>query len=173
MGQSDEWKSYLGKVRPCMISQKSTIFVEAPLVKEMKDDICGLSAGPGRAEDMLNMDMTNPDPGCIIEYRKYQLKLGYDTVPKFLELYGRGLPSKLNAPGTDPSTSLITLLYSEVGSLNEVIEIWRHGSTTAMEISRVASRSSTEWRKSIGEIANLTNVFTNTIHKPLPFSPIR
>lgn len=177
MGQSNDWKSYLKNVRPCMISQKSNIFVEAPLVMEMKDEICGLS--PGRAEEMLNMyeDIDGAkgmsDPECIIECRRYQLKLGYDTVPKFMDLYAKGLPSKLNASGTDSTTSLISLLYSEVGQLNEVIEIWRHGSTSAMEISRNASRSSNKWRDSIANIANLTNIFTNTIHKPLTFSPIR
>ena len=176
MGKNADWKAYLGKVRPCMISQKSTIFVEAPLVKEM-DQVCGLS--PGSAEAMLDMythtdgtqGVTNPD--CVIEFRRYQLKLGYDTVPNFLELYGKGLPSKLNATGTGPTTSLVTLLYSEVGQLNEVIEIWRHGSTSAMERSRVAARSAEEWRNSVMMIANLSNVFTSTIHKPLSFSPLR
>jgi hypothetical protein len=50
------------------------------------------------------------------------LKLGYDTVPKFLSLYKAGLPSKLKAHGTDQTTSLVTFLYSEVGQLNEVIK---------------------------------------------------
>lgn len=171
MGKNDEWKNYLATVRPCMISQKSCIFVEAPLVAE----VCGLA--PGKAEEMLkNMypegeGTANPD--SIIEIRRYHLKLGYDTVPNFLKLYGEGLPSKLNAPGTDPTTSLVTLLYSEVGQLNEVIEIWRHGSTSAMERSRVAARTAKEWRIAISEIAGLANVFTSTIHKPLGFSPLR
>ncbi len=174
MGQNSDWKAYLDKVRPCMTNQKSTIFVEAPLVQEMKGQVCGLA--PGNAEKMLNTcrdsgGALNPD--CVIEFRKYQLKLGYDTVPNFLSLYGKGLPSKLSAPGTDPTTSLVTLLYSEVGRLNEVVEIWRHGSTCAMERSRVAARSASEWRNSIAEIANLSNVFTSTIHKPLSFSPLR
>ena len=168
MGKNQDWKAYLGKVRKCMVSQKSTIFVEAPLVKEM-EGICGLS--PGKAEEILNS--SEGGTNSIFELRRYQLKLGYDTVPKFLKLYGEGLPSKLNAKGTDPTTFLLTLLYSEVGPLNEVIEIWRHGSTTAMEKSRVAARSAEEWRNSIAEIANLSTTFTSTIHKPLPFSPMR
>lgn len=172
MGQSDEWKEYLKEARTCMQNQKSTIFVEAPLVNEI-DQVCGLA--PGLAESKLGLAEDNKvvDPDCIYEVRRYQLKLGYDTVPNFLSLYKNGLPSKLNAPGTDPSTALITLLYSEVGQLNEVIEIWRHGSTDAMERSRVASRSANEWRSSIAQIANLATVFTSSIHKPLSFSPLR
>lgn len=163
---------YLKSVKPCMISQKSSIFVEAPLVKEFKE-VPGLEGG--NAESMLEAASASgsgeDDP--IYEIRRYHLKLGYDTVPQFLTLYAKGLPSKLHAPGTDPTTTLITLLYSEVGQLNEVIEVWRHGSMDAMERSRVAARGAQEWRSSIAAIADLANVFTNTIHKPLSFSPLR
>jgi hypothetical protein len=167
MGGNKDWNEYLSSVRPFMMTQKSTIFVEAPLVSQMQG-ICGLK--PGKIETFLENNDPSDD-SSILELRRYHLKLGYDTVPKFLELYGRGLSSKLNAPGTDPSTMLVTILYSEVGQLNEVIEVWRHGSTSAMEPSRVAARGATEWKKSIAEIAGLANIFTNTIHKPLSFSP--
>ncbi len=172
MSKSAEWKQYLKKVKPCMISQTSTIFVEAPLVSEM-DGICGLDPD-ANATSILNAgDTDNVAEDSIFEIRRYQLKLGYDTVPKFLKLYKEGLPSKLNAEGTDTTTALVTLLYSDVGQLNEVIEVWRHGSTDAMERSRVAARSAQEWRNSIEKIAELATVFTNTIHKPLSFSPLR
>eukprot|EP00536_Pseudo-nitzschia_multiseries_P009656 jgi/Psemu1/23852/gm1.23852_g len=51
-----------------------------------------------------NDDDDDDNNDCIFELRRYHLKLGYDTVPKFLDLYGAGLPSKLRAPGTDPRT---------------------------------------------------------------------
>ena len=171
MGQSSEWKDYLKEARGYMNSQKSTIFVEAPLISEF-DQVCGLA--PGAAEQHLDAILADGDSSeCIFEIRRYHLKLGYDTVPNFFSLYKEGLPSKLNAPGTDPTTALVTLLYSEVGQLNEVIEVWRHGSTSAMERSRVASRSASEWRSSIGKIAELATLFTSSIHKPLSFSPLR
>ena len=31
---------------------------------------------------------------------RYELRLGYDTVPKFLDLYGAGLPEKIAADQT-------------------------------------------------------------------------
>ena len=170
-----DWQAYLQSVQPFMVDQKSTIFVEAPLVSEI-EGVCGLT--PGNIEQQL-YDQQHSDEDAssssdsILELRRYQLKLGYDTVPKFLELYGSGLPSKLKAPGTHPSTSLVTLLYSEVGQLNEVMEVWKHGSTSAMEQSRVAARSATEWKKSIAKIASLATVFTSTIHTPLSFSPLK
>ena len=170
-----DWQAYLQSVQPFLVDQKSTIFVEAPLVSE-SEGVCGLKQ-PGNIEEQLYYDQHSDDDtsssDSILELRRYQLKLGYDTVPKFLELYGAGLPSKLKAPGTDPSTSLVTLLYSEVGQLNEVMEVWRHGSTSAMEQSRVAARGATEWKKSIAEIASLATVFTSTIHTPLSFSPLK
>ncbi|OEU06499.1 hypothetical protein FRACYDRAFT_272747 [Fragilariopsis cylindrus CCMP1102] len=172
-----DWKVYLQSVQPFLVDQKSTIFVEAPLVSEI-EGVCGLT--PGNIEQQLYDQQHSDDDASssssdesILELRRYQLKLGYDTVPKFLELYRAGLPSKLTAPGTDPSTSLVTLLSSEVGQLNEVMEVWRHGSTNAMEQSRVAARGATEWKQSIAKIASLATVFTSTIHTPLSFSPLK
>lgn len=162
MGKSDEWKKYLAECRPCMKSQRSNIFVEAPFVDKV-DNVAGLrEVGKGVGDD------------CILEIRRYNLILGYDTVPKFLSLYSKGLPSKLAAVGTDPTTSLVTVIYSEVGRLNEVIEIWRHGDGTgAMERSRVAARGAPAWRMAIAEIAGLAVEFTSTIHRPTAFSPLQ
>jgi hypothetical protein len=177
MAENKEWQDYIASIRFCVQAQNSTIFVEAPLVRQF--DLPGLAnananstipAPPAGAAQQQPGDNTD----CILEIRRYNLKLGYDTVPKFLELYGSGLPSKLNAEGTDPTTSLMTLLYSEVGRLNEVIEIWRHGNgTTAMEQSRVAARGAQEWRSAIASIADLAIEFRSTIHKPVSFSPIQ
>jgi hypothetical protein len=159
---NSEWQSYLSRVGPHIKARKSTCFVEAPLVQNF--DLPGLA----------NLPKEQAGDDCILEIRRYKLKLGYDTVPKFLELYGTGLPSKLGVQGTDPTTSLVTLLYCEVGRLNEVIEIWRHGNgTSAMDQSRGAARQAQEWRKSIASIADLAIEFNNSIHKPTLFSPIR
>ena len=162
MAQNDDWKNYLASCRPCVSTQSSLLYVEAPLVREM-EGVQGLAELPA---------MPSVKPG-ILEFRRYQLQLGYETVPRFLDSYGKGLPSKLAAPGTDPSTTLLTLLYSEVGYLNEVIEIWRHDGPAAMEVSRQAARGAAEWRAAIAEIAPLAQSFRSTIHVPTAFSPIR
>lgn len=162
MPKDPEWGSYTEITRPFVQKQSSLIFVEAALGHD--DLIPGLERVPEQ----------QPGDKPILEIRRYKLKLGYDTVPKFLELYQNGLPSKLNAPGTDPTTSLLTLLYSDVGRLNEVIELWRHGDgTSAMERSRVAARQADAWRQSIARISELAIEFTSTIHKPVSFSPIK
>ena len=159
------YNALVEEARWSLAAQRSTLFVEAPFVESF--GLCGMLKAPCPS----NFQQGGND-GSIYELRRYQLKLGYDTVPKFLELYSTGLPSKLSAPGTDPSTSLLTLLYTEVGSLNEVIELWRHGGgSNAMDISRQAARAAPEWRQAIAQIAELAVTFTSTIHRPVDFSP--
>jgi hypothetical protein len=150
-------------LRPYIQSQSSSLFVEAPLVKE-----ANLEGMAGFLSSKNTIQLQNPTDDCILEIRRYYLQLGYDTVPNFLKLYGTGLPSKLDAPGTDPTTSLVTLLYSEVGRLNEVIEIWKHGNgVQAMELSRIAARKAQEWRTAIASIADLAIEFRTSIHRPI------
>ena len=152
---------YIDVVGPYIQEAKSTLWVEAPLVKSFGLHSMQSDVSPG-----------NDSNSVIYEVRRYQLKLGYSTVPQFCDLYARGLPSKLTAPGSDPSTSLITVIYTETGSLNEVIELWRHGrGNAAMNQSRQAARNASEWRSSIAQIAELAVSFTSTNHRPLPCSP--
>lgn len=163
MGSNDDWKAYLAECRPFMQRQHSNIFVEAPFVNQT-EQVLGLSTTPS--------DLPGND--CILEFRRYKLKLGYDTVPQFLSFYQEGLPSKLHAEGADPTSSLVSLLYSDVGRLNEVIEIWRHGDgTSAMEKSRLSARTANEWKEAIAAIAPLTLEFTTSIHRPTSFSPLQ
>jgi hypothetical protein len=161
--KNDDWKAYLGDARPLVLSQQSNLYVEAPLVEKFQ--LCGMkSVSPVAAT-------TPASSSTIYEIRKYQLHLGYDLVPKFLSLYEAGLPSKLAAPGSDPSSQLCTVLYTEVGELNNVIEIWRHGGgAEAMSISRVAARQAAPWRDAINNIAKLSTSFKTTLYRPTPFS---
>ena len=64
--------------------------------------------------------------GCAFELRTYELQLGYDTVPNFLEIYSGGLKDKMEHDDSGESR-LISLLHSEAGvaPLNTVIELWR------------------------------------------------
>jgi NIPSNAP len=160
-----EWKEYIQRCRPHVDAQYSTIYQEATSMLQRVDI-------PGLAE-VISLPPSDKSTG-ILEFRKYQLQLGYDTVPRFLELYETGLRSKLHAPATDPKTRLVTVLFSDNGSLNQVIELWYHGAgTLGMERSRVAARKAAEWRQAIASIAQLAQHFTSTIHVPTIFSPIR
>ena len=109
-------------------------------------------------------------PQVVYELRRYQLVLGYPTVPRFLDLYTAGLQDKLKADDTGAS-QLVTLLYSDCGPLNVVIELWRHESMQRAQDSRVASRKAAKWKEAIGEIAQLTTSFSTSFMRPLRASP--
>lgn len=197
-GGDTEMSRYSGEGGDSRVMRRSSeIFVEAPLVEDF-EEITGLKywvdndgggdggGGGGGDPPGVNTDEHPGDGGnsSIVELRKYQLKLGYDTVPEFLRIYAGALPSKLNADGTHPTTELVTVLVSDVGSLNTVYEVWKHGGEIvgrdtsfcglrAMETSRRASRGGAEWRDGIARIAELATTFDTTILRPLGCSPLQ
>lgn len=170
-------------VRNCVKEANSQIFVEAPLVSQM-DEVWGLANhdtelehGKDASSSRLTAEIDDDDPEVpqqdrsgIFELRRYQLQLGYDTVPRFLDAYQKGLPHKLHAPNTHPTTRLVTVLTPEVGTLNQVLEIWRHQDESAMQVSREAARDVAEWKATVAEIATLAQTFTTSIHRPYAFS---
>ena len=98
MVQSEEWIRYLKKVRPMMIEQHSSLFYEAPLTH----DVTGESMMTGMRADKLKKSGSSP----VFEYRRYQLGLGYDAVPKFLKIYEVGVRHKLE--NVHESTELVS-----------------------------------------------------------------
>ena len=165
------WQSHVAECGPFIRTQTSTSYVEASSVVNDFPGVQGLS--PTRAtEEIKSSEEKTPTTDCILELRRYKLQLGYDTVPRFLEYYQTGLSSKLDT--LDSTTSLVSVVYTDVGPLNHVMEIWRHGGGfAAMEASRVNARAAPAWKTAIGEIAHLAVEFTTTIHRPTHFSPIR
>ena len=147
----------LSRVAPGLDATENSIFAEATAT--LADaGVRGLAAGGA-------LDAT---PRAVFEMRTYALKLGYDTVPDFLALYGRGLVDKLRVDDSGASR-LVTLLYAEAGAapLNTVVELWRHESAAGSQRSREASRGAAEWRAAIGEIAKLAVRFETQLLAPL------
>jgi hypothetical protein len=111
------WSGYLKTAKPHMTNQSSLIYIEA--TETLK------AAGLGGAMNFQPQTAASGSRSAVYELRRYQLKLGYPTVPDFLKNYGAGLLDKLRADNSGAST-LVTLLYNEVGPLNTVLELWRH-----------------------------------------------
>ena len=157
MGRHPQWLQFAKECRPCCDKQSSSIYSEASFVAE--------SYG-GMATERID-----PSDGhaALYELRRYRLVLGYDTVPRFIEHYSGGLHSKLQV-SKDAGSRFCSLLYTEVGSLNEVIELWMHNGVAGLEQCRVLSRQSQLWKKAVGNIAPLALSFTNTLLKPASFS---
>jgi len=132
----------------------------------------GFTPGAGLSKRQTLVPADDGDTALAWELRTYQLRLGYDTVPQFLELYAEGLKDKLAADDSGAS-QLATLLYSDCGSLNVVMELWRHESMQRAQVSRAASRKATKWRHAINEIAKLSVSFDTQMMRPLASSPWR
>ena len=152
----------LPSLRPMLQSSHSAAFVEATATLQG----CGLPGAlafePAAAAD--------DGERAAWELRTYQLRLGYDALPQFLELYADGLADKLKADDSGAS-SLCTLLYSDCGPLNVVHELWRHESLERAQASRAASRKAAKWRSAIGEIAKMATSFETSYLIPLARSP--
>ena len=166
------WQSHVAACGSFIRTQTSTLYVEASSVVNDFPGVQGLSSTTRATGEIKSSEEKSPATGCILELRRYKLQLGYDTVPRFLEYYQTGLSSKLDT--LDSTTSLVSVVYTDVGPLNHVMEIWRHGGGfAAMEASRVNARAAPAWKTAIGKIASLAVDFTTTIHRPTHFSPIR
>ncbi|GMH72045.1 hypothetical protein TrLO_g6959 [Triparma laevis f. longispina] len=159
-GGSDRWKKFVADSRVHVLAQKSLIYTEAPSSV--------LEAGDSKGGVWDGSSVTS-SPDVCYEIRKYQLGLGYDAVPDFLDVFSEGLQHKVKCQ--DEETQLATVMYSEVGRLNEVIEIWRHGNGVAgMAKSREMAREAPQWREAIKDMATKAEKFENVIVKPVGFS---
>lgn len=131
---------------------------------------CLASAGLKGASGFSVPAASNSTGMPVWERRSYQLVLGYSTVPKFLDLYSEGLRDKLAVDDSGAST-LVTLLYSDCGSLNVVHELWRHESMQRAQDSRIASRKAAKWRSAVDRIAQLATSFETRYVRSLSGAP--
>eukprot|EP00873_Tetraselmis_striata_P021968 jgi/Tetstr1/442232/TSEL_030373.t1 len=160
MPKNLDWRNFLSDSKAHLQSQESWIFVPCLDVMEA-----------GGATPISELQPTIPSgkpAGGVYELRRYQLVPGYPTVPKLRELFCEGLPEKIAA---DQHGKLVAFAASDVGVLNNVIELWRYDSMAASLKARQASRQATKWRECISGVAPLTQTFTTELMVPTPFSP--
>ena len=119
------------------------------------------------AEDSGRLLAITKEMYLFVKTQEAALGREFSALP---ELYTDGLRDKLSADDSGAST-LVSLLYSDNGPLNVVIELWRHESMQRAQESRVASRQAEKWKSAIGEIANLSTDFRTEYMRPLPESP--
>ena len=155
-GQHAEWKSFLGDTLHMLDAQRSSVFVESAA--------CKTAAGAGAASSFAPIG--GDSPGAVYEMRTYQLRLGYDTVPEFYEYMQAGLPSKVAADSFFCG-ELVFMGHTDVGSLNEVVELWRFPSMAASLRAREAARGAREWRDAVGRVAGLAQSFTTQLMRPV------
>mmetsp|Transcript_28337 Transcript_28337/g.47546 ORF Transcript_28337/g.47546 Transcript_28337/m.47546 type:complete len:268 (+) Transcript_28337:75-878(+) len=162
MSKVKEWAhEYLPKSRVHVSHQESMIFVEAA--------DCHTAAGIPSAVDFVSpAKPSDPDaPTPVYELRTYQCRLGYDTVPKLRAHMASGLPSKVEA---DKKGQLVMYASSDVGVLNNVIEIWRYPSFQGSLEARQAARTAQPWKDAVANVASLANSFTTQFLAPVSIS---
>jgi hypothetical protein len=112
---------------------------------------------------------SSPSPLSTYEYRSYQLKPGHTMVPDLVKSFSKGLPDKVKA---DPGNGVpVAFLYSDVGRLNNVVEIWRYTSHQACVDAREAARKATVWRQALLEVGPNVEHFDTAFLRPVSFSP--
>lgn len=157
-----EWQEeYLAFSRPCLLSQESSVFAPAAAV---------LAAAGAAPVQHYQSPAREPGKQPIYELRQYQLKPGYDGVPKLLQAFEKGLPHKVAA---DPSGQLVFFGFTEVGMLNSVVELWRYPSAQDCHDARQASRRVPQWRECIAAVTPGVEHFTSAFMHACPFSPMQ
>lgn len=106
----------------------------------------------------------------MYELRQYQLNAGYDGVPRLVEAFKKGLPDKIAA---DKEGQLVFIGNTDVGTLNNVIELWRYPSAAACIRGRQAARKVEKWRETIAAVTPGVQTFTSSFLRPTVFSPMQ
>ncbi|GAB4816440.1 hypothetical protein N2152v2_003486 [Parachlorella kessleri] len=157
-----DWQDgYLAHSRPCLLQQESTIYVPAAGVMDAAGSV---------PVQQFKAPPREPGRQPLYELRQYQLKPGYEGVPRLLTAFERGIPSKIEA---DNQGALVFFGYTEVGMLNSVLELWRYPSAQASYEARQAARQVQAWRECIAEVTPGVQHFTSSFMHAVPFSPMQ
>eukprot|EP00892_Ulva_mutabilis_P011645 jgi/Ulvmu1/8853/UM049_0035.1 len=153
-----QWCDFLSRSRPYVIGpQVSFIMREAAPIYEA-----------------LNMKATKdfemPDDGIkgMYEIRQYQLHPGYGTVPKVVDELVAGLPHKI---ASSEDGTPVFFGFTELGTLNTFVEIWRYRNSHGCMAGRGRSRTAPEWKAAVANIAPHVQLFHTALMRPLWFSP--
>ena len=168
MSRDSEWGGFDIETRPMIESHRSEIFL--PATKALF--AAGVEDALERMRKMADASRVGTrDPG-VYELRTYQLELGYNPIPKLIDEMATGLPSKLRSDAAGLG-ELAWMGYSDVGKLNQFVELWRYPSFQDHIRVREAARGAAEWRECIGRIAPMVQMFDTRLVKPATFSPMQ
>lgn len=163
--QDPQWKQYVHDSRNFVAHQESSVYLPAVPV---------LHAAHARPIHSVLQSSSSPRPPLwpppMYELRTYQLSPGYGSVPKLIQAFQKGIPHKIAA---DKSSELIYFGYTDVGILNNVIELWRYPSAAGCMQARQSARKVAEWKEAIGAITPGVQTFRSSFLHPLPFSRLQ
>lgn len=168
---SAEWQAYIDAARPHVQRQESRVMVEARALYAAvgAPGAAAFKAPTPAAAAASGSGAAAPRP-ALYELRQYQLHPGYGSVPKLLRAFEEGLPDKIAA---DADGKLVAFAHSDVGVLNQVVELWRYPSAAACVRAREAARAVPKWRDTIAAVTPGVQTFTTTFLTPCAFSPLQ
>mmetsp|Transcript_9031 Transcript_9031/g.15687 ORF Transcript_9031/g.15687 Transcript_9031/m.15687 type:complete len:274 (+) Transcript_9031:3-824(+) len=157
------WREFIRLGREHLDAQSSRIMLESTPVYE------ALSLPATRhfkspTAEQAKQSQTQP----VYEMRTYQLHPGYGSVPKLVQAFASGLPSKVAA---DPEGQLVFFGHTDVGTLNNVLEVWRYPSAQQCIRARQAARGVPQWKDTIAAVTPGVQFFTSEFAKPVSWSP--
>tara|TARA_B110000977_G_scaffold201839_1_gene299147 strand:+ start:4500 stop:5144 length:645 start_codon:yes stop_codon:yes gene_type:complete len=161
------YRAFTEQTHKMLQTQTSEMFLPATKVLQVAG---GEPDAETRWRRMFSDDK-NKKPGAF-ELRTYQLELGYNPIPKLVDLMAAGLPSKLKSD-TERKGTLVGMFFSDVGRLNQFIEIWRYDTNADHIRVRESARTANKWRSTIGEIAPMVQMFDTKLTVPTAFSPVQ
>lgn len=154
------WQAFIAASRPHVATQESRIMTEAGAIYSALGRHTGAAGFRSPQQTLPNTP--------VYEFRQYQLDPGYGSVPKLVSAFADGLPEKVAA---DREGLLVAFAYSEIGVLNNVVELWRYPSAAACLRARAASRHVQAWRNTIAAITPGVQQFQTALLQPTKFSP--
>jgi len=156
--QDKQWQEeYLNYSRQYVSNQTSSSYVPATGIL----DACGALPIMSFAH---NLSEPNTGPG-MYELLQYQLRPGYETMPKLLESFQKAI--------TVPEGKLVFLGHSDVGMLNSVLELWRYPSAASCINARTAAGRVPAWKEAIEAMNHGIQSCQSCFLRPVTFSPLQ
>lgn len=103
----------------------------------------------------------------IIDERTYTLHPG--KVPEYVALYDR----EGNAIQFGHLGEPVGWFWTDVGTLNQIVHMWRYENYADREKRRAAMMGDPDWKAFLAKVTPLIVTMENRILVPAPFSPIR
>ena len=175
MKDDPRWAAFIADTKPALVSQKSEMFMAATAAMKAAG-IADPATHLREAAERSGGGVGGGGAG-VYEIRTYQLELGYNPIPKLIGHMAEGLPSKLASdPGAAVGASkgrLMFMGYSDVGKLNQFVEIWRYPSFQDHILVREGARTAAKWRETIQAIAPMVQMFDTRLVVPAECSPLQ
>jgi len=159
LGTVPEWRDFLSRSRPHLLSQSSSLFVESlDVVQELQ--LPGVNGHDSRGSD---------GPG-VYQLKTQDMDPEWGSPDKLLDALYPSLKAKVKA-ARHVDAELVTVGASVFGRGGRVVQLWRYPSLQAIVDARGAIQANRQWASSQRAASQFIRGFGNAVLRPTPFSP--